>query len=164
MRRAIAILAAALIAVATASTALAGGWAITTVDSMPEEFDAGGTYAIEYTVRQHGQHPADAGPSHVTLQNPEGKQSLRFDAENLGNGRYRVEITLPTEGIWTWEVAHGFGPQSLGSIEVSRPGAATGGFDLVDGLKVILPLATLIAAVLTVREWSRARAPEGETV
>lgn len=157
MRRAITTtLAAGALAVVTASTALAGGWAVTTVDAMPEEFDAGATHTIEYTVRAHGQTPTDAGASHLTFSQ-KGSKTLRFDATYLGEGRYRVEVTLPSEGSWQWEVSHAYGPQSLGSIEVAAPGAAASGFDMNDALRVILPLATLIAAAFTVREWSRAR-------
>jgi hypothetical protein len=165
MRRAITTLAAAALAVATASTALAGGWAVTSVDSMPDRFEAESTHTIEYTVLAHGKTPVDAGASHVMVRNSKAGESLRFGAVYLGDGRYRVEMTLPVEGTWQWEVTHAYGPQSLGAIEVAAAGTAPAGFDVNEALKVVLPLATLIAAAFTVREWSRGRAaaPTTET-
>lgn len=94
-RRAIVAWGVVAITMAMASTALAGGWAVTTVDSMPEEFEAGTTYTIEYTIRQHGKTPVDSGASHVMLRQPKTGESLRFHAENHGDGTYSVEVTVP---------------------------------------------------------------------
>lgn len=165
MRRAIITLAAAALGVATASTALAGGWAVTSVDSMPDRFEVGTTYTIEYTVLAHGKTPVDAGASHVMLRTFDSDESRRFEAVYLGEGKYAVEISLPSQGTWQWEVTHAYGPQSLGAIEVAAAGTTPASFGVDDTLRVILPLATLIAAAFTVREWSRARAgtPTTET-
>jgi hypothetical protein len=166
MRRAIITLATAALVVATASTALAGGFAVTTVESMPDEFDAGATYTIEYTVRAHGKTPVDSGASYLMLRNSKGGKSLKFDAVNHGDGTYSVEVTIPTEGSWEWEVvSEGWGPQPLGNIEVGAAAAAASPNPVIDALKVMLPAATLLAAALTVRAWSRERAtaPTAET-
>lgn len=158
MRRTVIILAVAALAMAAASTALAGGWAVTSFEDLPEKFEAGTTYTLDYTVRAHGKTPVDAGPSQVVFRQ-EGSKPVQFDAVYVGDGRYRVEVTLPSEGTWAWEVTHGYGPQELGTIEVSAAAAATAsGFDATNALKVILPLATLAAAVFTIREWTRTKA------
>lgn len=162
MRRTTINLAAASLMVALASPALAGGWAVTTVDSMPAEFEAGTTYTIDYTVRAHGQTPVDAGASHLTFQQ-KGTKPLHFDAVYLGDGKYRTEVTLPNEGTWAWEATHAYGPQELGTIEVAAAGTTPAGFGVDDTLRVILPLATLIAAAFTVREWARAGTATTET-
>lgn len=157
MRKAITALATAAL-LGIASTALAGGWAVTSFENLPESFEAGTTYSLDYTIRAHGQTPVDSGASHVMFRNFDVDESLRFDAVNHGDGTYTVEITLPVEGSWQWGVtSEGWGTQELGAIEVAAFGAAASGFEMNDALRVILPLATLIAAAFTVREWSRAR-------
>lgn len=158
MRRAIITLAAVALAVATASTALAGGWAVTSFENLPESFEAGSTYSLDYTIRAHGKTPVDSGASHVMFRNFEADQSLRFDAVNHRDGTYTVEITLPVEGSWQWEVtSEGWGTQELGAIEVAASSAVASGSGIVGVLKVVLPLATLIAAAFTMREWFRVR-------
>lgn len=156
MRKTVTALTTAVL-LAIASTALAGGWAVTSFEELPSEFEAGTTYSLDYVILQHGETPADSGASYVTLRDSEG-ESLRFDAMNHGDGTYTVEVTIPSEGSWEWEVvSEGWGPQPMGTIE-AVPGGAPAGFDLVDALKVILPLATLVAGTLTIREWARTRA------
>lgn len=156
MRKTITALATAALVGAFASAALAGGFAVATVENLPEEFEAGTTYVLDYTIRAHGETPVDSGASFVTLRN--GSESLRFDATNHGNGTYTVEVTVPAEGSWDWEVvSEGWGSQPLGTIEVAA--ATTGaGLGLIDAAKVILPLATLAAAVFTLRSSVRTRA------
>lgn len=155
MRRVITALATAAL-LAIGSPALAGGWAVTSFENLPNEFETGATYTLDYVILQHGQTPADSGASFVTFRN--GKESLRFDAVNHGDGTYTVEVTIPTEGSWEWEVvSEGWGPQPLGNIEVAAPGAAASGLGIVAVLKVVLPLATLIAAIFTLRQWPRTR-------
>lgn len=156
MRKAITALATAALVGAFASTALAGGFAVATIENLPEKFEAGTTYSLDYTIRAHGETPVDSGASFVTLRN--GSESLRFDAINHGNGTYAVEVTVPTEGAWDWEVvSEGWGSQPLGTIEVAAANAGAG-LGLIDAAKVILPLATLAAAVFTLRSWARTRA------
>lgn len=163
MTKAITALFTATLVMALAGPALAGGWAVTSFEDLPDEFEAGNTYTLDYVILQHGQTPADSGASFVTFRN--GKESLRFDAINHGDGTYTVEISIPSDGTWEWEVvSEGWGPQPLGSIDVTAE-AAGAGLDLMDVLKVILPLATVAAALLTLREWSKTRSgsPTAET-
>lgn len=165
MRKAITALATAAL-LAIASTALAGGWAVTSFENLPESFEAGTTYSLDYTVRAHGQTPIDSGASHLMFRNFDADESVRFDAVNHGDGTYTVEIALPVEGSWQWDVtSEGWGTQELGAVEVAASGAVASGSGIVGVLKVVLPLATLIAAAFTLREWSRARAgtPTTET-
>ncbi len=54
----------------SASTASAGGWAVTTLDTLPRQFNAGETYRIGYTVRQHGETPLRGGTTAIELQRP----------------------------------------------------------------------------------------------
>jgi hypothetical protein len=162
MRNAITALATAAL-LTIGSTALAGGWAVTSFENLPGEFEAGATYTLDYVILQHGQTPADSGASFVTFRN--GKESLRFDGVNHGNGTYTAEVTIPAEGTWSWSVSsEGWGTHDLGTLHVA-PAAESAGLGLMDAAKVILPLATLVAAILTLRSWTNTRAgsPRAET-
>ena len=46
-----------------ASPVLAGGWAVTTMDDVPDQFVSGKDYVLGYTIRQHGQTPICGGHS-----------------------------------------------------------------------------------------------------
>ena len=166
MRRATIILAAAGLILTAAAPALAGGWAVTTFESLPEHFEAGTPYTLDYTIRQHGKTPVDSGASYVMFRNFDADQSLRFEAVNHGDGTYTVEVTVPVDGSWEWEVvSEWWGSQPLGTLEVAAPAATAAGFELLDALKVILPVATLVAAAFTLREWGKTRSgtPTAET-
>lgn len=104
------------------SLALAGGWAMTSFDEVPDGFQAGATYHLEYTVLQHGKTPVDVGGSQVRIIDSNGKITT-FDAVATGEtGRYAVTITFPESGTWQWEVTQGqFAPHEMGAIEVRPP-------------------------------------------
>lgn len=154
MRKVItAITTASLLAIA--ATALAGGWAVTSFENLPERFEAGATYTLEYTILQHGETPADSGASFVTFR--DGKESLRFDANNHRDGTYSVEVTLPHDGAWGWSVtSEGWGTQDLGTLQIA-PAAASTALDLAEAAKMILPLATLAAGAYTLVQVNRNR-------
>lgn len=164
MIRATVVLAAAAMTLALAAPALAGGWAVTTFENLPESFEAGATYSLDYTIRQHGKTPVDSGDSYVMFRNAD--RSLRFDAANHGDGTYTVKVTLPAEGSWQWDVTSAWwGTQELGNLDVGASAVIGTGPDLVAVLKVVLPLATLIAAIFTLRQWTRTgeESPSPET-
>lgn len=162
MRRAITVVAGILVVGMLMPAALAGGWAITTFDSVPEEFEAGETYTLTYTILQHGRTPVDVDDPSVTFT-PTGKgEPLVFEATHLGEtGRYTVEVTVPTAGTWDWEVSQGyFESQDLGTLNVADAGVAAPadiGFDLMQLVRILLPLAAIAAAVYTFRELRVAR-------
>jgi len=106
--------------------ALAGGWALTTFDELPESFVAGETYELSYTILQHGKTPVDVGPSSILITDFAGTTTEFEAARSKGVGRYTVDISLPAEGSFTWQVTQGgFAPHEMGSFEVtSSVGAA----------------------------------------
>jgi hypothetical protein len=131
-------------------TALAGGWAVTSFDQLPDEFQAGADYDLTYTILQHGQTPVDVGPSQVVITAGNG-QKTTFEATPLtaeGPGRYAVSITFPESGTWTWEVRQGsFEPHEMGAIEVTSLAATT-----TPALRVVLPIALgLVIALIAVQ-------------
>jgi hypothetical protein len=170
MRRTLTLLATLLVLGAAMPAALAGGWALTAFDSLPEDFEAGETYALDYTVLQHGETPVDVGESEVVFTNSETGETITFVAVKLDEpGRYTVEVTIPTEGVWGWRVSQGmFESHEMGvmtataaaGITAPTPVPAPQGVDLMTILQVALPMAAVLAAIYTIRALARSR---GET-
>jgi hypothetical protein len=167
MRKTLTLSVVALIIGAVMPAALAGGWAMTAFDSLPDEFEAGHSYTLEYTVLQHGRTPVDVGLSEVTFIDVEGR-ALTFEAQRLdAPGRYTVEVTLPEGGTWSWSVSQGyFASHDMGTVVVATEpvGATTGsglapaaGTDGLGLLRILLPVAAVVAAAYTVGQVARTR-------
>ena len=99
------ITALAFIALPVAVTAF-GGWAVITVDSLPEYAVAGTPTTLTFTVRQHGMTPLlDLQPS-VLARN--GATVVEAKTGTTPNGHYSATMTLPRDGAWTIEIRSGF--------------------------------------------------------
>lgn len=127
----------------------AGGWALTSFDELPPEFQAGATYDLTYTVLQHGVNPVDVGQSEVRVTGADGEVTT-FTASGLPEvGRYRVTVTFPESGIWTWEVfqgdfgTHPMGPISVAGAAATAPGASVLSWLLPLGLAITLGLVAV---------------------
>jgi hypothetical protein len=137
------------------SSAFAGGWAVTTLDPLPNELRAGQTYAIGYTIRQHGQTPFASAQTAIEIRSSRSQAPQRFRAVPDGPpGHYVAQVTFPTAGEWQWDVDQTpFAPQALGTITVlapaSEPVADTGAPAMTPAwltpLRVGLPVATALA-------------------
>ena len=170
-RRSMRALALALgLLTALASPALAGGWAVATLDSAPSTFRAGESYPIGFTIRQHGVTPVRAeqfgGEVAIRVRPAEGGPPIVFPARAEGPvGHYLVDLRFPRAGAWSWEIVQGpFAPQSLGALTVEPAAAPTAPPTLVPApapaaaplprrsspsLDLVLPIAALfgVAAV-----------------
>ena len=117
---------------ATASAALAGSWAVTTLDALPEDgFQAAATYRVGYTIRQHGQTPFVGAKSSIKITSATTREEQVFAGSPDGSpGHYVAEVTFPAAGEWSWEVSqHPFAVQALGSVTVGAPGSGATAFD-----------------------------------
>ena len=104
-----------------ASVGLAGGWAVTTIDPLPEPPRAGEATSIGYTIRQHGVTPVELAGTGIELLSSEQSQSLFFPGRPDGpKGHYTAKVTIPAAGTWSWRARQGslFAPQELGTIGV----------------------------------------------
>jgi hypothetical protein len=137
-----------------APAAVAGGWAITSMDELPGEFRAGETYQLGYTILQHGKTPVDGAMTEITARNTATGETLRFVGEADGKpGHYVAEVTFPQGGSWTWSVTQGaFAVHELGELTVSAAPvaavAATAGAQATASLPIwglVLATATVIA-------------------
>jgi cytochrome c2 len=113
---------------ATAVPAMAGGWAVITLDSLPQGVAPGAAFNIGFTVRQHGRTPLshlDPAPL-VQARNESTGEVVQVTASDDGlPGHYSAEIVLPSRGKWRWGIqAFGPGPQPMPPIVVAGGGAS----------------------------------------
>ena len=134
-----------------AAPALAGGWAVTTIDSLPSEWRAGQAHQVTYTIRQHGDKPFTGAQSAIRIWFADGT-SHRFPAAPLdGPGRYGAEVTFPAAGSWSWEVdQYPFMPQALGEVTVLPAAGARAPSPISMG---VVLLAALVGAGALLAVW-----------
>ena len=99
----------ALVALAFATTH-AGGWAVITVEDLPEQFVVGKATELKFSVRQHGMRLVPGLDGWVSAF-ADGRQ---VDAKPVSTepGHYRASLTLPRAGQWKITIQSGFGPAS----------------------------------------------------
>jgi hypothetical protein len=99
--------------------AFAGGWAVTTLDSVPATIQAGQTYRIGYTIRQHGVMPFTQAAPAIRISLGDRQLTFKGTAEGAP-GRYVSNVEFPGGGEWTWSVDQApFAVQQLGTLEVA---------------------------------------------
>jgi Kef-type K+ transport system membrane component KefB len=141
----------ALIALGTA-TVYAGGWAVTTLDAVPSEFNAGESYRIGYTIRQHGETPFVGATTAIEVRSGNGPWQ-RFTAQPDGTrGHYVADVIFPDAGEWQWRVDQSpFAPQALGSVTVVAPAISTVAPATSNAALALLPwlvMSTALAALV----------------
>jgi hypothetical protein len=145
--------------------ALAGGWAVITLDELPSRAMAGEPLTVGFTVRQHGRTLMTGLYPKVSASL--GDEHLVFSAEAEGGpGHYAATLTLPTAGDWQWGIEAFTMYQPMPALSVVAPeGTASlpaktpvASFQLASSLiplsLVVLALG-LVAAVIGFRRRSR---------
>lgn len=105
--------------------ALAGGWAVVTVDQLPEYLVAGKQATLTFMVRQHGVTPLKG--VHPTLEARTGSRFAQGSvAPGKGDGQYVATFTLPEPGDWTLTIHSGWGSSKLTllAVKVIEPGSS----------------------------------------
>lgn len=113
-----------LLVVAPALAAL-GGWAVTTVEDLPDYATAQRPLDLAFTVRQHGQEPMPGLRPSVEARK-DGEALRAVASPGAAAGRYTTRLSLPEPGEWTLTVHSGYGKSqvTLAPITVVAPGAA----------------------------------------
>ncbi|MEV4535966.1 hypothetical protein AB0J82_19295 [Asanoa sp. NPDC049518] len=124
LRRALAAMAATLVAVAVGAIAApgparAGGWAATVLEPMPGQLKAHQTYTVGVWILQHGFHPYEGELSEVALLLVDSKgAATKFPAVKLKEpAHYAVSVVLPHDGPFTVTGIQGWFPEyQVGTI------------------------------------------------
>jgi mono/diheme cytochrome c family protein len=113
-------------------TLVAGGWAVVTVDSLPDSMVVGRPTAITFVVRQHGTRPVDGLSPAVRAVL--GDETVAADALPSGSpGRYTARFTVPRPGSWTITIASGFGQSRLTLLPIRAAHAGENASGRADG-------------------------------
>jgi hypothetical protein len=113
----------------TASTASAGGWAVSTLDEVPAPAP-GETVTVGFTIRQHGVTPVNIDDVGVEVTGPSGAVEFFAAAQEGAVGHYVADVVFGESGVHTWAIRQGwFADHNLGTIDTSTgaSGAAEGG-------------------------------------
>ena len=105
--------------------ALAGGWAVITLDRLPEGIKVNQAVEIGFMLRGHGVTPVTAEGLSVDARHPESGAELSVPARSEGvEGHYLASLSFPQPGLWEWGIAtgpYGF-TQPMPALLVQPPG------------------------------------------
>ena len=116
-----AVILGAVVALVSASTALAGGWATVKLSSSPKNLSAGEPWIVDVTVLQHGlaTQPLSGLRPTVTIRKVVAARTTSssvkeplvktFRARPTSRvGVYRARVVFPGAGTWRYEVYDAF--------------------------------------------------------
>jgi hypothetical protein len=83
-----------------ATTAFAGGWAVITVQNLPEYLVAGKPTTITFLIRQHGRTLADMNAS-LSAAGSNGLSASAVVTRTGNPGEYKAVFSVPQPGDWT---------------------------------------------------------------
>ncbi len=102
-----------------------GGWAVITVEDLPDHGAAGRPLVLEFMVRQHGVTPLEGLRPRIEARS--GNREVAVPAvAGKKPGHYSGRLVLPSPGSWTITIHSGFGTSrsTLMPIEITASGAA----------------------------------------
>ena len=99
------ILAVLLALLFVVPSALAGGWAVVTLDELPAEVRQGESLRLGFMVRQHGQTATNQVKPYLEARNTGTGEVYRVEGRQEGPvGHFVVEVTFPAAGSWEWAI------------------------------------------------------------
>lgn len=127
--------------------ALAGGWAVITLDELPTNVVAGEPLTIGFTVLQHGKTPMDGLDPTVTA-NLFKEEEIVVHAEADGEpGHYVATMTFPVEGEWRWSIQAFSMDQPMPSLQVAAAVAKAESQPVAVGEPVAAPVVSSLIVV-----------------
>jgi mono/diheme cytochrome c family protein len=81
--------------------AVAGGWAVITVQNLPEYLVAGKPVALTFLVRQHGHSLTNGLAANVKASTPGGLSAKAVVTPTGSPGEYKALLSVPQPGDWT---------------------------------------------------------------
>lgn len=113
-----------MVVVSTVAAIRAGGWAVVTVEKIPDYLVVGKLTQLTFAVRQHGVTLlTDLSPTVIAKS---GRREVTTRASRLSTGGYRADVTVPESGDWQITILSGFGKSRgtllpLRAIQSSEP-------------------------------------------
>ena len=147
------LIAVPLVFLALTATAFGGGWATVGMSSTPDGAKPGEPWVVDMKILQHGVTPLEGVHPSLTIINGDARQTFNAKATKEP-GVYRVSVTFPTKGLWSYQVDDGFvsgQPHTFKDVEIGAPGtttstAPTTGDDGGPSLIWLIPGLALLAA------------------
>jgi mono/diheme cytochrome c family protein len=101
--------------------AIGGGWAVVTLDRLPDQVIAGEPVSIGFMLRGHGVTPVTTDGLSIEANHLESGERFSVSAvSGDSEGHYTAVLTFPRSGVWEWGVS--MGPysftQSMPTLEV----------------------------------------------
>lgn len=96
---------AGVVCISTVLPAGAGGWAVVTLDKIPDAIVSGQPIQVGFMVRQHGVTPmAGLSPSvRLWQSNRVGDVEVLAQPQDVV-GHYQATLTFPVGGTWEWSI------------------------------------------------------------
>jgi YtkA-like len=94
---------AGLLPLAVPHLAVAGGWAVTTLDPM-ETPAPGEQVDVGFTIRQHGVTPVAVADVEVLVTDASGATEAFAAHQQGATGHYVAPVTFPAAGSYRWTV------------------------------------------------------------
>ncbi|MGW5744644.1 hypothetical protein [Amycolatopsis sp. NPDC003861] len=118
--RAVSVFATVLTALLVAApAAVAGNWAVTYLDPLPDTVRAGQPYTVGYWVLQHGSHPTygELGATALVFTPPQGDPVVFPGVALREPAHYAAAIALPHDGDWRVSARQGiFADYEIGTL------------------------------------------------
>lgn len=97
-----------------ATIALAGGWVVITLDSLPGQIRAGEMVRLGFSVRQHGVRPLNDVAPTLSAVNQDTGERVTIAAAQVGEtGHFELAMRFPEAGVWEWQIAAPPFPQEV---------------------------------------------------
>ncbi len=109
---------------AAITTVSAGGWAVITLDELPERIEAGRAVPLTFMVRQHGVTPMKGLRPRIEAVSGQLRASANATA-GTREGQYSANLTLPQSGEWSITIHSGFLTSKLTLLPVTVAGAGS---------------------------------------
>jgi hypothetical protein len=140
----------AIVALATAGTAAAGGFATVGLNTMPPDGGGpGSTWDVTLNVLQHGVTPLSGVSPMIVIRNVDTGETQTFPATPTGEpGKYAAKVVFPSAGTWDYEINDGFSQTHTFKPIVIGDGAPVAGAGDGDGYSMPWAIAGAAAIVL----------------
>lgn len=101
-----------------------GGWAVITVDDLPDHVVAGRPVTVSFAVRQHGRLLMQDLSPRVTATG--SGAAVNVAAKPVAGDRYAASLTIPRAGNWTIAIESSFGNSDITLVPITaiEPGTA----------------------------------------